>query len=159
GALAGAVTRPISGTNGFALSLGSSSVAISDTLGSRATFDVRVDVDGRPAPLGLAVAGTDALGAAAPEFLWWGVAPGTNGEVLRMPFSYRAVVRLPDAARKAPFLGPIANDATPDEVNGVDHDGRFTLSWSYPAAPAEQPCAFLIERATREANVFTDDAE
>jgi hypothetical protein len=95
----------------------------------------------------------------ATEFLWWVVASGSNGEVLRMPFSYRAVVQLPDPSRKAPFLNPIADDETPDQTElGVDRDGAYELSWTTPAAPAAQPCSFVIERASRTAAVFADDA-
>ena len=156
GGLKGDVTLPISGTNGFQLSLGSASVALAASAGSRASFDVTVDVDGRAPPLGLAAGGTDVQGFPATEFLWWVVASGSNGEVLRMPFSYRAVMTLPDPARKAPFLLAIEDGA---ESAGVDRDGRFELSWSYPAAPAAEPCAFVIERATRLTSLFGDDAQ
>ena len=159
GASRGDVTRPLTGTTGFSLTLGSASVSLTDTPGNRASFDVNVVVDGRTAPVGLAAAGNDALGVPATEFLWWVVASGSNGEVLRMPFSYRAVVQLPDPARKAPFLQAIADDATPDQTNGVDHDARFELSWTYPAAPAEAPCSFRIERARQLDELYADDAE
>ncbi len=159
GALRGDVTRPIAGTTGFDLSLSASSVILGGAVGARATFDVTVDVDGRAAPVGLDVAGNDVTGFPATEFLWWVVASGSNGEVLRMPFSYRAVVTLPDPARKPPFLLAIEDDASPDQTAGVDHDGRFELSWTYPAAPAEQPCGFVIELASRLAGMFADDAE
>jgi len=160
GALRGDVTRPIVGTSGFTLALSQTSVAITNSPGSSATFDVTVDVDGRAAPLGLAVAGTDVQGVASSEFLWWVVASGTNGEVLRMPFSYRALIQLPDPARKQPFLQSIADDATPDQTSaGVDVDGRFRLAWTYPPAPAAQPCGFVIERATRLVELASDDAE
>jgi hypothetical protein len=156
----GDVTRPIAGTNGFSLALGAPAVSLASTFGSRATFDVSVMVDGRPAPTGLALAGTDAQDAPATEFLWWVVASGSNGEVLRMPFAYRAVMNLPDPARKAPFQLAIADDATPDQTAaGVDRDGRFRLSWTYPAEPAAQPCGFVIESASRFTRVFTDDAQ
>jgi hypothetical protein len=114
GGLRGDVTRPLAGTTGFSVTLSTPSVVITNASGSSATFDVTVDVDGRTPPLGLATAGTDALGVPASEFLWWVVATGTNGEVLRMPFSYRAVVHLPDPARKQPLLAAIEDDATPD---------------------------------------------
>jgi hypothetical protein len=160
GGTKGDVTSPISGTTGFSLSLGAPSVVLGSALGDRATFDVTVDVDGRAAPVGLALAGTDVQDIPATEFLWWVVASGSNGEVLRMPFAYRAVANLPDPARKAPFLAAIEDDDTPDQSPaGVDRDGRFTLSWTYPAAPAEQPCGFVIERAGRFDGVFADDGE
>jgi len=160
GGAKGDVTRPVSGTTGFTLSLGAPSVTLGSGLGDRATFDVTVDVDGRPSPVGLGLAGTDVQDIPATEFLWWVVAAGANGEVLRMPFAYRAVVELPDPAGKSPFLAQVADDATPDQgPTGVDRDGRFTLSWTYPEAPAEQPCGFVIERAGRLQGVFADDAE
>jgi hypothetical protein len=135
-------------------------VSIADSPGSRAAFDVTVDVDGRTAPLGLAAAGSDVQGLPSTEFLWWVVATGTNGEVLRMPFSYRALIQLPDPARKAPFLLAIEDDTSPDQTaSGEDVDGRFRLAWTYPPAPAEQPCGFVIERASRLVGFFADDAE
>lgn len=159
GGLKGDVTRPISGTTGFALSLGTPAVSLGNALGARATFEVTVDVDGRPAPLGLDLAGTDVQDFPATEFLWWVVATGSNGEVLRMPFDYRAVMQLPDPARAAPFLAAIEDDAVPDQgPSGVDRDGRFELSWTYPES-AEPPCAFAIERATRFVRLFSDGAE
>ncbi|HEX6886148.1 MAG TPA: S8 family serine peptidase [Planctomycetota bacterium] len=160
GGLRGDVTRPISGTTGFDVSLSAPSVSIADSPGSRASFEVRVSVDGRPAPAGLAAAGTDVQGLPATEFLWWVVASGSNGEVLRMPFSYRAVVQLPDPERKPPFLAAIEDDAVPDQTtSGEDRDGQFHLSWTYPAEPAEQPCGFVIQRARRLAGIHADAAE
>jgi hypothetical protein len=77
-----------------------------------------------------------------------------------MPFSYRAMVQLPDPARKQPFLAAIEDDSVPDQTpSGTDRDGQFLLSWSYPPAPAEQPCGFVIERGRRLAGIFADDAE
>jgi len=149
GALRGDVTRPITGTTGFAVSLSPASVALTNTPGNRAMFDVTVSVDGRNAPLGLAVAGADVQGMPATEFLWWVVATGTNGEALRMPFSYRALVQIPEPARKQPFLAAI------EPAGGA----RVRLSWTYPADPAEQPCGFVIERARRLEELFGDDAE
>jgi Subtilase family/PA domain len=160
GALRGDVTRPITGTTGFSVALSTPSVVLTDTPGNRATFDVTVSVDGRAAPVGLAPGGTDVLGLPSTEFLWWVVASGTNGEVLRMPFSYRAVVQLPDPARKQPFLLAIEDDAVPDQTaSGSDRDGLFQLAWTYPAEPAEQPCGFVIERGRRLQGLFADDAE
>lgn len=160
GGTKGDVTRPITGTTGFALALEPSVVSLGSTPGMRATFDVTVAVDGRAAPLGLELAGTDAQDFPATEFLWWVVATGASGEVLRMPFLYRATVELPDPARKAPFLLAPADDDSPDQsATGVDRDGRFELAWTYPEPPAEPPCAFVVERATRFAGVFSDAAE
>jgi hypothetical protein len=70
------------------------------------------------------------------------------------------MVQLPDPARKQPFLAAIADDSTPDQTaSGVDRDGLFHLSWTYPPEPAEQPCGFVIERGRRLVGIFGDDAE
>ena len=157
GALRGDVTRPISGTGGFGVALTASSVTLGTAAGSRATFDVRVTVDGRPAPLGLAVAGIDATGHSATEFLWWVVAHGSNGQTVRMPFFYRASSEVL-VTQAAPFQNAIADDATPDQVGGVDHDGSFGLSWTFPDPPAEQPCGYQVEEAAAPlTSIFSDD--
>jgi hypothetical protein len=57
------------------------------------------------------------------------VATGTNGEVLRMPFSYRALVQLPSrraSSRSSRALAP----------SGGAH---FQLTWTYPADPRSSP--------------------
>jgi PKD repeat protein len=156
GALRGDVTRPISGTTGFSVVLSTSSVLVPALAGASATFDVTVTVDGRPAPDGLAVAGFDVNGVPSTEFLWWVVASGTNGEVVRMPFYYRASA-VPQVFREAPFQNAIQDDATPDQEGGVDRDGNYRLSWTFPGSPAEQPCAFQIEEATSLTALFSDD--
>ncbi len=160
GALRGDVTRPITGTTGFSVSLGSGSALLGGVLGNQATFNVNVTVDGTSS--GLQIAGTDDTGAQATEFLWWVVASGSNGEVLRMPFYYRAVTEEPTVSnRESPFQNEIQDDTSnspsPDQVNGVDKDGYYKLSWTFPAPPAEQPCSFQIEEATSFATVFADD--
>ncbi|HKY43931.1 MAG TPA: S8 family serine peptidase [Pyrinomonadaceae bacterium] len=160
GALRGDVTRPITGTTGFSVSLGSGSAVLGGVQGNQATFNVNVTVDGTAS--GLQIAGTDDTGAQATEFLWWVVAAGSNGEVLRMPFYYRAVTEGATASdREAPFQNAIQDDTTnppsPDQVNGVDQDGSYKLSWTFPGEPAEQPCNFQIEEATSFATVFADD--
>ncbi len=155
GGLRGDVTRPIAGTAGIAVALSSASVALGGATADRATFDVVVTVDGRAAPLGLSVAGVDVNGEPATEFLWWVVASGSNGETLRMPFYYRAAAR----PYPAPTQNPIADDDDPDQVAGVDHDGNYKLSWTYPDLPAEQPCGFRVDEATHLDSVFLDDAE
>ncbi len=158
GALRGDVTRPIAGTTGFSLSLSSGSALLGGVRGNQATFNVNVTVDGTPT--GLQIAGTDDTGAQATEFLWWVVASGSNGEVLRMPFYYRAVAAAPTITdREAPFQNEIQDDATADQVNGVDKDGNYKLSWTFPAPPAEQPCSFQIEEATSFGTVFQDDGQ
>ncbi len=156
GALRGDVTRPIVGTTGFSVSLSSGSVILGPLLGSQITFDVIVAVDGRPAPDGLALAGADANEIPATEFLWWVVASGSNGQTLRMPFFYRAVSAA-TVFRSAPFQNAIQDDATPDQQSGVDTDGSYKLSWTFPAPPEEQPCGFQVEEATAFSPLFNDD--
>jgi hypothetical protein len=154
GALRGDVTRPITGTTGFAVSLSSGSALLGGVQGNQTTFNVNVTVDGTPT--GLQIAGADDTGALATEFLWWVVASGSNGEVLRMPFYYRAASAA-TIFREAPFQNAIQDDATPDQVNGVDADGNYRLSWTFPGAPAEQPCGFQVEEATAFTPLFNDD--
>jgi hypothetical protein len=58
----------------------------------------------------------------------------------------------------APSQNPIADDSIRDQVDGVDKDGRYRLSWTYPSAPVEQPCGgFRIEEATSFGTQFSDD--
>jgi len=159
GALRGDVTRPIVGTTGFALGLSAASVVLGGAVGDQAVFDVTVTVDGTPSPIGLALAGTDVTGAQASEFLWWVVASGSNGELLRMPFYYRAAAEGDAPPEPAPFQNAIADDATPDQVNGTDRDGNYKLSWTFPPPPAAQPCGYQIEEATMFTPIFFDDAE
>ncbi len=153
GALRGSVTRPIVGTTGFSATLSAPSVTLDASIGSQATFDVTATVDGRAAPTGLAIAGSDPNGAMATEFLWWVVASGSNGETLRMPFYYRAAATA-QVFREAPFQNAIQDDGTPDQVNGVDTDGNYRLSWTFPGPPAEQPCGFQVEEASSFATPF-----
>ncbi len=159
GGIRGDVTAPITGTTGFQVALSSSSAVLGSSIDDRATFDVTVTVDGRPSPTGLAPAGVDVTGSLASEFLWYVVASGANGEVLRMPMSYRALKDPPSPNRAQPSLLAIEDDAFPDQRNGKDRDGNFKLSWTYPLAPAEQPCAFVIEEARTTTEIFEDDAE
>ncbi|MGH9971786.1 MAG: S8 family serine peptidase [Pyrinomonadaceae bacterium] len=154
GALRGDVTRPITGTTGFLVQLSSNSAVLGGVNGNHATFSVNVTVDGTGS--GLQIAGADDTGALATEFLWWVVASGSNGEVLRMPFYYRAV-SVATVFREAPFQNEIQDDASPDQVNGVDADGNYRLSWTFPGAPAEQPCGFQVEEATTFTPLFNDD--
>ena len=72
GAMRGDVTRPIVGTPGFSLSP-LTSVSLGPSLGSKATFNVNVTVDGTPLT-GLTLAAADDNGSPATEFLWWVVA-------------------------------------------------------------------------------------
>jgi len=158
GANRGDITRPIVGTTGFSVSLSTASIPLGGTTGNQATFNVTVMVDGTPS--GLQIAGADDTGAQATEFLWWVVASGSNGELLRMPFYYRANAT-PQVFREAPFQNGIqddtSNNPSPDQVNGVDKDGYYKLSWTFPGPPAEQPCKFQIEEATTLSSVFSDD--
>lgn len=60
----------------------------------------------------------------------------------------------------APAQEPIADDATPDQEGGIDRDGSYRISWTYPEADsAEEPCGFRVEEATAFGNLFFDDAE
>jgi hypothetical protein len=59
----------------------------------------------------------------------------------------------------APTLLQIADDALPDQSEGVDRDGKYKLSWTYPALPVEQPCGYEIEESNPSGSVFSDDAE
>ncbi len=59
--------------------------------------------------------------------------------------------------RSAPFLEPIQDDATPDQTDGVDRDGNYRLSWTFPADPV-QPCRYRIEEASAFRTLFRDDA-
>jgi PKD repeat protein len=60
--------------------------------------------------------------------------------------------------RSAPIQDPIADDAAPDQVDGVDRDGRYTLSWSFPPPPDSQPCGFRVEQSSSSSALFVDDA-
>ncbi len=154
GALRGDITRPITGTPGFSVSLSSNSVSLDGALGNQVTFDVNVMVDGTAG--GLQLAGADDDGAMATEFLWWVVASGTNGEILRMPFYYRANAS-PQVFREAPFQNAIQDDDAPDQENGIDKDGNYKLSWTFPGPPAEQPCGFRVEEASTLTPIFNDE--
>ncbi len=156
GALRGTVTRPIVGTTGFSVTLSAPSVSLGAVSGSQATFDVTTTVDGRPTPTGLAPAGVDPNGDQATEFLWWVVATKSGGETLRMPFYYRASAS-PLVVREQPFLNGVLDDTPPDQVGGVDRDGNWRLTWTFPASPAEQACAFQVEEASTLSSIFTDD--
>ena len=71
-----------------------------------------------------------------------------------------SVSRCPAADLRAPLQNPIADDSTPDQSSGLDRDGAYTLSWTYPGPPAEPPCGFSIEEAPLLTVMpFSDDAE
>lgn len=65
----------------------------------------------------------------------------------------------PPPVMEAPFQHPIADDDPPDQVDGVDRDGNYHLSWEYPPPPSAQPCAFRVEEATFMETIFFDDAQ
>lgn len=52
---------------------------------------------------------------------------------------------------------PIEDDAFPDQSEGIDHDGKYKLSWTYPALPVEQPCGYGVEEATSFGTDYSDD--
>jgi len=58
-----------------------------------------------------------------------------------------------------PIQDPIEDDAYPDQSEGIDRDGKYRLSWTYPASQAEQPCAYRVEESNPSGSVFSDDAE
>lgn len=59
----------------------------------------------------------------------------------------------------APEQQPIEDDPAPDQEGGVDRDGSYRISWTYPVESAEQPCGFRVEEATVFGTLFADDAE
>lgn len=59
----------------------------------------------------------------------------------------------------SPTHQPIQDDAYPDQVDGKDLDGRYKLSWTYPAPPVEQPCGYSIEESNPTVSIFSDDGE
>ena len=56
-----------------------------------------------------------------------------------------------------PTQQPIQDDPYPDQANGVDTDGSYRLSWTYPASPVEQPCGYRIEETTAWSLDFFDN--
>lgn len=138
--------------NNRGLELNGVSVAVSPTSvnvasNGEATFTVTASIDGNVVTTG------------APLQLQWYVRATRQdgGESLGMPFYLRATETSPAPA----VLAPIADDATPDQQNGIDRDGRYTLKWSYPADAAGQPCGYRVEE-TRPADagtIFYDDGE
>lgn len=59
----------------------------------------------------------------------------------------------------APSQQPIQDDAFPDQSEGIDRDGKYKLSWTYPGSPVEQPCGYEIEESNPTGSIFSDDAE
>lgn len=60
---------------------------------------------------------------------------------------------------EAPQQQPIQDDAFPDQSEGIDRDGKYRLSWTYPAPPVEQPCGYAVEEATPSGSIYSDNAE
>ena len=59
----------------------------------------------------------------------------------------------------APSQQPIQDDAFPDQSESIDRDGKYKLSWTYPALPVEQPCGYEVEESNPSGWIFFDDAE
>lgn len=71
-----------------------------------------------------------------------------------------SVYACPSVVLGTPNQNPIADDLSPDQQNGVDRDGNYRLSWTYPPAPAAAPCGYRIEEAKAvEIVSYADDAE
>ncbi|HWW61198.1 MAG TPA: PKD domain-containing protein, partial [Thermoanaerobaculia bacterium] len=80
--------------------------------------------------------------------------PAEGGPSLSMPFYLRAIRIMPSAAS----LNAIGDDATPDREDGIDRDGRFTVSWTYPATETARPCGYRVEetRPTASGTMWMD---
>lgn len=111
------------------------------------TFNMIITIDGNQVTSGQSY-----------DFQWYVRARNTGtSDGLQMPFYLRAI-----ATRPAPaVMNAVADDSMPDAENGVDRDGRYVLSWSYPSSSAAQPCGFRIEEARSGAtgSIYYDDAE
>lgn len=129
GGNSGTVTRPITGTSGFSVSLSTSAVTVPQA--GRATFDVTVAVDGTNT--GLQIAGTDPKGFKATEFLWFVVATRTDGtETLRMPFYLRVVQGCPNAID----VGDAEAEGEMDDDTG--HRDSFQVAGQASCPPSGQ---------------------
>lgn len=120
---------------------------VSVPAGGEATVTVTIAVDGNVL--------TD-RSTAPLQIEWYLRALRSDGaESLRMPFYYRATA----PGEGAPELS-IHDDGTPDQEEGVDRDGSYTLVWTYPADDL-RPCGYRIEQAPVSAATsnFSDDAE
>ncbi|HUP65169.1 MAG TPA: S8 family serine peptidase [Thermoanaerobaculia bacterium] len=112
-----------------------------------ASFEVSASVDGNVVTSG------DPL-----EVQWYVRASRSDGgETLVMPFYLRATRSIPPA----PVMLPIGDDESPDQEGGVDRDGRFVLSWSWPSESTSVPCGFRLEETQPVAAglMYHDDAE
>ncbi len=115
--------------------------------GGAAGIDVTASIDGSVVTSG------DPL-----EVEWYvRAARQDGGESLSMPFYLRATRTMPPAAT----MNPVADDATADQVDGVDRDGNYVVSWSYPSDAAARPCGYRLEEArpTATGTLWYDDAE
>jgi subtilisin family serine protease len=131
--------------NGVSVSVSPSAVSVPG--GGTATFTATVSVDGSVV--------TDTTKVPL-QIEWYVRAARTDGgESLRMPFYLRATA----PGQAAPTL-TIHDDAIPDQEGGVDRDGSYTLSWTYPADDL-RPCGYRVEEAPFSAAqvIFSDDAE
>ena len=130
---------------GNAISAAVSPASVTVPANGSVTFTATLSVDG------------NALTTGGPLEVEWYVSADSANESLRMPFYARLTQTMPAAAT----MNPIADDATPDAEAGVDRDGRFTLSWSYPANEVARPCGYRIEeaQATASGTIWYDDAE
>ena len=112
-----------------------------------ATFTVTASINGSVVTTG------------APLQLQWYVraARQDGAETIGMPFYLRAVQTTPAAAT----LSAIADDPTPDQQNGIDRDGRYTLNWTYPPNQPAVPCGYRVEetRPAAAGTLWYDDAE
>lgn len=129
--------------NGITATVTPSSVTV--PANGAATFTATISIDGSTVTSG------------APLEVEWYVSAVSANESLRMPFYLRATQTQPPAAT----MNPIADDATPDAENGVDRDGRYVLSWSYPASEPARPCGYRVEEAlaTATGTLWYDDGE
>jgi subtilisin family serine protease len=109
------------------------------------TFDLTVSIDGSRVTSG------------DPLQLQWYVRASRGDESLVMPFYARVTRTTPPAAT----MNAIADDSTPDAQDGVDRDGRYTVSWTYPADALARPCGYRVEEARPAAagTIWFDDAE
>lgn len=154
--------RDLSGTSGtYALGVANNrsidlagvSVTVSPTsvdvpAGGTGTFSVTIAIDGNVVTTGAPL-----------QLQWYVTAARTDGaESLRMPFYLRAT----QAVLASATQNPIADDAFPDQQDGVDHDGRYILSWTFPADSPATPCGYRIEEANLAnagSDLFVDNAE
>jgi subtilisin family serine protease len=129
--------------SGIAVSVSPASVIV--PAGGSGTFDVTINIDGNLVTTG------------APLQIQWYIRAtrSDDGAMISMPFYLRATEQLPPAAT----LNAIADDGTPDQENGIDRDGRFTLAWAYPSSEPAQPCAYRVEeaRGQESGTIWYDD--